>query len=98
MKLCRPLCSTETMHCKILKASFARWSPNTNTVHNYGELGIFLWDVFRNPGLPIVRKMYDKFSPAIVLLRKSSSYSLMLSFQRWEGLSEGDKRHKYIVG
>lgn len=51
----------QQIHEELLKALVARWSPCTNNILTcYGELGIFLWDVYRSTRLSIVGEMYDE--------------------------------------
>lgn len=84
---------------EFLKAFTARWCRNTNIVHTcYGELDISVWGVFRIICLLIVRQMYEGFFPGnVIIMNQKLSCALVLLFQKWEELSDGEKMSKYIL-
>lgn len=79
---------------ELLKAPAARWCPNDNTIHTcYSELGISFVTSLGLLVPPIVDDLYNEFFPGNSIgVDKNVLDALRLLFQKWEGLSNGEKR------
>lgn len=70
----------QSLDLGLLKSFVAWWSGNTNTTMTcYGDLGIFLWDVYCNSWLPIIGEMHDESFPGAISYR-AEIYEYILNF------------------